>query len=66
MPNGNPTATTSSPGFRRLADPIVADGRSSGIVCALITARSFSGWTLTRLASDSEPSWKVIVTRLTP
>ena len=56
IPKGNPTATTSSPGFRRLAEPRVAAGRSSGMLRALITARSFSGWTLTRSASDSVPS----------
>ena len=43
MPNGKPTAMTSSPGARSPVERIVAAMRSSGIVFACSTARSFSG-----------------------
>jgi hypothetical protein len=61
MPNGNPTATTSSPCLRRCVCPSVAAARSSGIVFAFTTARSFSGCTPCTDASDSSPSKKVTV-----
>lgn len=53
IPNGKPTATTSSPGARSRLDPSVAAGRSSGMDLARITARSLSGWIATTSASAS-------------
>ncbi len=58
MPNGKPTAMTSSPGARSAVPRRVAGTRSSGTVFAWITARSFSGCTPTTVASDSVPSAK--------
>ena len=46
MPNGKPTAITWSPGARSAVERMVAAVRSSGIVFARSTARSFSGWML--------------------
>ena len=66
MPNGNPTATTSSPGARSLVERRVAGARSSGTFFAWSTARSSSGWRETTVASDSSPSEKVTVTWLAP
>src|SRR5580658_65349 len=63
MPKGKPTATTVSPGLRPPVEAKVAGLRSSGAVFALITARSFSGCTLTTSASDLLPSQKVTTQR---
>ena len=66
MPNGKPTATTSSPGRSLAVEPMVAGGRSSGMFFALMTARSFSGCAATNTASDSMPSEKVSMMRFMP
>ena len=62
-PKGKPTATTGSPGLSPPVDAKVAGFKSSGAVLARITARSFSGWMLTTLASDLLPSQNVTTQR---
>ncbi len=52
MPNGKPTATTSSPGARSAVERRVAGAQVVGIVLACSTARSFSGCTPITVASD--------------
>ena len=66
MPNGKPTASTWSPGARSAVERIVAASRSSGIVLARSTARSFSGCVLRTTASESEPSKNVTRIFLAP
>ena len=56
MPNGKPTATTWSPGCRSCVERMVAGIRSSGILWACSTARSFSGCAPVIDAVVSRPS----------
>jgi hypothetical protein len=58
MPNGKPTATTWSPGAGRRWSAWWRRIRSSGILCACSTARSFSGCAPVMEASASSPSAK--------
>ena len=66
MPKGKPTAMTWSPEARSAVERIVAASRSSGMVLARSTARSFSGCVLRTTASESEPSKNVTRTFLAP
>ncbi len=66
IPNGKPTATTSSPGARSFVERRVAGARSSGTCCDLSTARSFSGCSEITVASDSSPSKNVTFTLSAP
>jgi hypothetical protein len=66
MPNGKPTATTWSPGARSAVERMVAAIRSSGILLACSTARSFSACTPVMRASASSPSENVTLMRSAP
>ena len=66
MPNGNPVATTGSPGRNPPVERMVAACRSSGISTALSTARSCSGRAPMIRASDSSPVENMTFRRAAP